>query len=282
MKLVSYRRNGAAGYGVVKDDGIVDIGSRLSSAPTLRALLETDGLEKARELASTSDADFALSEITFDPVIPDPAKIVCIGLNYHDHVQETGREVTPYPTLFPRYPASQCGHQQPMIKPRESDKLDYEGELAVIIGKGGRRIAKDAALGHVAGYSCYNDGSVRDWQGHTSQFMAGKTFVGTGGFGPWMVTADEIPDPSTMTLTTRLNGEVMQQSTTDLLITPIPDLIAYISTILPLEPGDVIVSGTPGGVGFKRKPPVYMKDGDTVEIEISKIGTLVNPVVAER
>lgn len=281
MKLVSFRRNGTSGYGVVKDDGIVDIGARLSSAPTLRALLETDGLDKARELASTCDTDFPLAEIEFEPVVPDPAKIICIGLNYHDHVQETGREVTPNPTLFTRYPASQAGHEQPMIKPLESDKFDYEGELAVIIGRGGRRISRDDALAHVAGYSCYNDGSIRDWQGHTSQFLAGKTFVATGGFGPWMVTADEIPDPSTLTLTTRLNGEVLQQSSTDLLITPIPNLIAYISTILPLEPGDVIVSGTPGGVGFKRNPPVYMRDGDTVEVEISKIGTLVNPIRAE-
>ena len=282
MKLVSFRKNGTPGYGVVKDDGIVDIGAKLPNAPTLRALLETGGLDRARELAASSPVDVALADVTFDPVIPNPAKIICIGLNYRDHVAETGRTETANPALFPRYPASQVGHGAPMIKPLESDIFDYEGELAVIIGKGGRRISKDDAFDHVAGYSCYNDGSIRDWQGHTGQFMAGKTFVGTGGFGPWMVTADEIPDPSALTLTTRLNGKVMQTSTTDMLITPIPGLIAYISTILPLEPGDVIATGTPAGVGFKRTPPVLMRDGDTIEVEISQIGTLTNPVVAER
>lgn len=280
MKFVSFQHNGTPGYGLVKDDGIVDLGARLKDAPTLKALLAAGSVERAREFA-TASADLALSDIVFDPVIPDPAKIICIGLNYHDHVQETGRTVTANPALFPRYPASQVGHGQPMVKPLESDAFDYEGELAVIIGTGGRRISKDDALSHVAGYACYNDGSVRDWQRHTSQFLAGKTFVGTGGFGPWMVTTDEIPDPAALTLTTRLNGEVMQSTSTDLLITPVPALIAYVSTILPLEPGDVIVSGTPGGVGFKRNPPVIMHAGDTVEVEISRIGTLTNPVVAE-
>lgn len=282
MKLVSFQRNGAPGYGVVKDDGVVDLGAKLTNAPTLKALLESGSLDEARTIAASAPADFPLSEIVFDPVIPNPPKIICIGLNYRDHVAETGRTETAHPTLFPRYPASQAGHDQPMIKPLESDDFDYEGELAVIIGKGGRRISEDAALSHVAGYSCYNDGSIRDWQYHTGQFMAGKTFAATGGFGPWMVTADEIPDPTVLKLTTRLNGQVMQTTTTDLMITPIPKLIAYISTILPLEPGDVIVSGTPAGVGFKRDPKVLMKDGDVVEVEISEIGTLTNPIVAEK
>ena len=279
MKLVSFRRNGVPGYGIVKGDGVVDLSTRFPNAPTLKDLLASDGLDEARAVSGA--ATFPLSEITFEPVIPNPAKIICVGLNYRDHVAETGRTETAFPTLFPRYPASQVGHGQPILKPRESDVLDYEGELAVIVGKGGRRISETEALEHVAGYSCYNDGSVRDWQYHTGQFMAGKTFVATGGFGPWMVTADEIPDPSKLSLTTRLNGQVMQSTTTDLMITPVPALIAYISTILPLEAGDVIVSGTPAGVGFKRKPPVLMKDGDTVEVEISEIGTLTNPVVAE-
>jgi 2-keto-4-pentenoate hydratase/2-oxohepta-3-ene-1,7-dioic acid hydratase in catechol pathway len=197
-------------------------------------------------------------------------------------VQETGRTVTEHPTFFARFPDSQVGQGQPLLKPIESDDFDYEGELAVIIGKGGRRIAKENALAAIAGYSCYNEGSIRDWQRHTSQFIAGKTFFQTGSFGPWLVTADEIPDPASLTLETRLNGAVVQRSTTDLLITDIPALISYCSTIFPLSPGDVIVTGTPGGVGAKRKPPLWMKDGDIVEVEISGIGTLSNPVVAER
>jgi 2-keto-4-pentenoate hydratase/2-oxohepta-3-ene-1,7-dioic acid hydratase in catechol pathway len=168
-----------------------------------------------------------------------------------------------------------------MWRPAESTSFDYEGELAVIIGSGGWKIPKDKALEHVAGYSCYNDGSVRDWQRHTSQFTPGKNFRHTGPFGPWLVTTDEIPDPSTLTLTTRLNGEVMQHATTDLLIFTIPVLINYISRFTRLEPGDVIVSGTPGGVGFKRDPQVFMKPGDVVEVEISKIGILKNPIEAE-
>lgn len=281
MKLVSYRWKGRSGYGIVKDDAIIDLGSRVDDAPTLKTLLQTDGLDPITTVAEYASPDVRLDDVTLEPVITDPGKIICVGLNYHDHVEETGNKVTPYPTLFTRYPESQVGHGEPMVKPRESDKFDYEGELAVIIGKAGRRIAEADALGHIAGYSCYNDGSVRDWQGHTRQFFPGKNFVATGGFGPWMVTADEIPDPSALTLTTRLNGTVMQQATTDLLITPIPALIAYISTVLPLAPGDVIVTGTPGGVGYKRTPPVYMKDGDVVEVEITGVGTLRNPVVAE-
>jgi 2-keto-4-pentenoate hydratase/2-oxohepta-3-ene-1,7-dioic acid hydratase in catechol pathway len=171
---------------------------------------------------------------------------------------------------------------QPIVKPLESDHFDYEGELALVIGKGGRRITEERALAAVAGYACYNEGSIRDWQRHTSQFVAGKTFARTGSFGPWLVTADEIPDPSKLSLQTRLNGEVVQKSTTDLLITGIPGLIKYCSTIMTLEPGDVIVTGTPRGVGAKRSPPLWMKDGDIVEVEISSIGVLRNLVMAEQ
>ena len=168
-----------------------------------------------------------------------------------------------------------------MIKPPETSRFDYEGEMAVIIGVGGRRITRDNALSHVAGYACFNDGSIRDWQRHTTQYMPGKNFVATGGFGPWMVTTDEIPDPSKLKLTTRLNQEVVQTTTTDLMINPIPILIEYISTVFPLHPGDVIVSGTPGGVGDKREPPLYMCHGDIVEVEISQIGTLRNTIEDE-
>ena len=168
-----------------------------------------------------------------------------------------------------------------MLMPKESDKFDFEAELVAIIGKGGRRISEADALNHVAGYSCYNEGSVRDYQRHNTQWIPGKNFCETGAFGPWMVTTDEIPDPTTMTIKTRLNGEVMQDSSTDLLIFPIPVLINYISTFVPLSPGDVIVTGTPGGVGARRDPQIWMKDGDVVEIDISKVGILRNTVKKE-
>ncbi|EAV41203.1 hypothetical protein SIAM614_28991 [Stappia aggregata IAM 12614] len=279
MKLCSFSKDGASSYGLVTDKGLVDLGRRLAEK-TLRDFLASGDMAKAAKLAS-EEPEYAVEEVAFDPVIPNPDKIICVGLNYHDHITETGREETPNPVLFARYSGSQIGHGAPLIKPLESDMFDYEGEVAVIIGKEGRRISEEDALSHVAGYSCYNDGSVRDWQKHTHQFMPGKTFAGTGGFGPWMVTSDEIPDPSKLHLQTRLNGEVVQDTDVSLLVTSIPRLIAYCSTILPLLPGDVIVSGTPGGVGARRSPPLFMKDGDVCEVEVSGIGILSNPVKAE-
>lgn len=281
MKLCSFSKSNRLSYGLISNGGIVDLGKRFPHAPSLRDFLARGLLPEAARLANEK-TDFTLSDVKMEPVIPNPDKIVCVGLNYHDHVEETGRIVTANPVLFARYAGSQIGHGAALIKPLESDKFDYEGELAVIIGREGRRIAEHNALSHVAGYACYNDGSVRDWQNHTHQFMPGKTFAGTGAFGPWMVTADEIPDPSELILETRLNGNVVQKTSVNMLITPIPRLINYISTILPLLPGDVIVSGTPGGVGARRNPPLWMKDGDICEVEISQIGTLSNPVVAEK
>lgn len=279
MKLCSFSKDGRDSYGLVTPTGIVDLGRRFAE-PTLRDFLAAGSLSRAAALAG-APADFPFDSVTHAPVIPNPDKIICVGLNYHDHIQETGREETPNPVLFARYAGSQIGHGAPLIKPLESDQFDYEGELAVIIGKPGRRIPEAEALAHVAGYACYNDGSVRDWQKHTHQFMPGKTFAGTGAFGPWMVTADEIPDPAALRLQTRLNGQVVQDTDVSLLICSIPRLIAYCSTILPLLPGDVIVSGTPGGVGARRNPPLWMRDGDVCEVEISGVGTLSNPVRAE-
>ena len=280
MKIASFVDPlGLATYGLVVDDGVVDLGKRLPDVPSLKALLAAGRSKEAAGHASATP-DYKLAEIAFAPVIPDPGKIICVGLNYRDHVAETGRTVTEKPALFCRFPASQVGHLQPLVKPPESDEYDYEGEVAVIIGKDGRRIAQQDALAHVAGYACYNEGSIRDWQRHTSQFLAGKSFAESGSFGPWMVTADELPDPSKLMLETRLNGVVVQHTTTDLMITPVPALIAYISTVFPLAPGDVIVTGTPGGVGAKRNPPLWMKAGDVAEVEISGVGVLRNPVVA--
>jgi 2-keto-4-pentenoate hydratase/2-oxohepta-3-ene-1,7-dioic acid hydratase in catechol pathway len=283
MKLISFvAGDGRLSYGAIKDGGVVDLSRRFGErAPTLRTLLAAGALAEAERIARDSAPDFPLEGLELAPVIPDPDKIICVGLNYRDHVAESGKAVTEKPALFARFAGSQVGHLQPLVKPAISDEFDYEGELAVVMGKGGRHIRAERALEHVAGYSCYNDGSVRDWQRHTSQYLAGKTFAGTGGFGPWLVTADEIPDLSRLTLETRLNGEVVQHTTTDLMITAIPEQIAYISTILPLFPGDVIVSGTPGGVGVKRRPPLFMRPGDVAEVEISGVGVLRNPVIAE-
>lgn len=280
MKLVSFNANGSVRFGILQDDGVIDL-TRRTGFGGLKALIAADALETARTIAGAAAPDFKLSEITLLPPIPDPDKIICVGLNYHDHVVETGRATTEYPTLFTRFATTLVGHEAPLVRPRVSDKFDYEGELAIIIGKGGRHIPAEKAFDHIVGYAPFNDGSVRDWQGHTSQFTPGKNFDATGGFGPALVTADEIADITEQTLITRYDGEVVQQASISLLITPIPQLVAYISTFLTLVPGDVIVTGTPGGVGMKRKPPLYMKPGANIEVEITGVGTLRNPVVGE-
>ncbi len=281
MKLVSFERGGQAGFGVVSGDGVVDLRAALGGRyADLMALLEADALGEAREMASRAP-DFALADVTLLPVIPRPGKIWCAGLNYGEHVQETGRQVTEQPVFFLRVADSQVGHGGQIVRPPESIKLDYEGEIAVVIGKPGRRIAEADTWNHIAGYACYNDGSVRDWQTHTSQWGPGKNFWRTGGFGPWMVTADEIPAGAVMTLVTRLNGVEVQRATTEQLIHGIARLIAYASTVAPLSAGDVFVTGTPGGVGAKRNPPLWMKAGDVVEVEVDRIGVLRNTVVDE-
>jgi 2-keto-4-pentenoate hydratase/2-oxohepta-3-ene-1,7-dioic acid hydratase in catechol pathway len=220
------------------------------------------------------------------PVIPKPEKIVCAVRNYMDHHQEVlaagmQRELSEQPPIFLRVWRSQVAHGQPIVCPKVSDSLDWEGELAVIIGKGGRNIPEADAFEHVAGYACYNDGSIREWQFHAKQIASGKNFESTGGFGPWMVTADEIAPGRELKLVTRLNGEVVQSSHTGDMIFSIPKLIAYASTIFTLVPGDVIATGTPAGVGWSRKPPRFMKPGDRCEVEIEGIGTLVNPIAAQ-
>lgn len=279
MKLASVRVGKKETYGAVVAGGLVDLGKKFGKKwPTLRLALLGGGLGKLKAYAKGRKPDIKDGKFTWLPVIPDASVIFCAGVNYREHRAETGRPDTLHPTIFTRYAYTQIGHGQPMLKPKESQRLDWEGELAVIIGKKGRRIAREKAMGYVAGYACYNDGSVRDYQRHTSQFTAGKNFAGTGGFGPWMVTSDEMKDITKQTLTTRVNGHVKQQATIDMLIHDIPQLIAYISTFAPLEPGDVIVTGTPGGVGNARTPPEYMFPGDTVEIEITGVGLLRNPV----
>lgn len=223
----------------------------------------------------------ATDEVDWLPPIVSPGKIFCIGLNYHAHRIETGNQEREYPTVFSRFHTCLTGHQQDVWRPEVSTKMDYEGELAVIIGRSGHRVREADAWNHVAGFSCFNDISIRDWQRHTSQFTPGKNFMRTGAFGPALVPRQHVPDPEGLTLITRLNGEVMQQTTTDLMIFSVPRLIAYITTFTRLEPGDVIVTGTPGGVGVKRDPQVFMRPGDVVEVDISGVGTLRNSVIDE-
>ena len=279
MKLLSFLHQGVPSYGVVHGDKVLDLTPILGAqAPDLKTLIAKNLLGAAAQAAKVHPATLAFSELTLLPVIPNPDQIFCIGLNYGEHVRETGREVTETPTIFLRLPASQVAHGQDIVRPPESHRLDYEAEIAVIIGKGGRRIQEQDAWDHIAGYSCYNDGSVRDWQVATSQWTPGKNFYKTGGFGPWMVTSDEIAPGQVMRLQTVLNGQVLQDTTTDKMIHSIPRQIAYISTFIPLSPGDVIVTGTPGGVGNKRNPQVFMKPGDVCEIVVDAIGTLRNGI----
>lgn len=283
MKLASFIVQGRSSYGVVEGDQIIDLESL---KPTLGSdLKQAIGHNRLNELSAARLASLPripLAEVTFLPVIPNPGKVLCIGINYATHVRETGREMPTYPMIFTRFADSQTAHLQPIVRPTASHKLDFEGELAVVIGKAARHVKHADALDYVAGYACYNDGSVRDWQKHTIQFVPGKNFPNTGGFGPWLVTGDEIGDPQDLELTTRLNGEVMQHTRTSDMIFDVRQLIEYCSTFTELAPGDVIVTGTTGGVGAFREPPVWMKPGDQVEVEIARIGTLRNSIVDEQ
>ena len=279
MKLISFLNQGTPSYGIVNGDDVLDLTPILGAqAPDLKTLIARDLLGAAAEAAKTHPFNLKYGQLTLLPVIPNPGQIFCIGLNYGEHVRETGKEVTETPVIFLRLPESQVAHGQDIVRPPESHRLDYEAEIAIVIGKPGRRIKEEDAWDHIAGYACYNDGSIRDWQVATSQWTPGKNFYKTGGFGPWMVTSDEIPAGKVMRLQTILNGQVLQDTTTDKMIHNIPRQIAYISTFLPLSPGDVIVTGTPGGVGNKRTPQIFMKPGDVCEIVVDAIGTLRNTV----
>lgn len=286
MKLLSFSVGGRESWGALTGDSIVDLGKALPQYPTLMDFIASSDYAKRDSIVAVNKPSVKLSDITYLPVITRPEKIVCAVRNYLDHHKEAvahgmKREITAFPPIFLRVWRSQVGHNAPVIRPKVSTHLDWEGELAVIIGKQGRHIPESEAWDYVAGYSIYNDVSVRDYQQHAQQIAAGKNFVGTGPFGPWMVTPDELPDPTKLKLETRLNGNVMQSSDTSHLIFSIPRLINYSSEIFDLVPGDVIVTGTPAGVGFTRKPPIFMKAGDVVEVEIEKIGVLRNPVVDE-
>jgi 2-keto-4-pentenoate hydratase/2-oxohepta-3-ene-1,7-dioic acid hydratase in catechol pathway len=286
MKLLSFRKGGRETFGAVVGNGVVDLSDWRADVRSLADYIACGGYLDAARHVEGREIAATLEEIEYLPVIPRAEKIVCAVRNYLDHHNEAlaaglNRELSEFPPIFLRVWRSQVAHDEPIVKPRCSDTLDWEGELAVIIGAVGRDIPEADAWNHVAGYSVYNDASVREWQFHAKQIASGKNFENTGAFGPWMVTADEIAPGRALTLQTRLNGEVVQSSDTSHMIFSIPQLIAYASTIFTLVPGDVIVTGTPAGVGFGRKPPQYMKPGDVVEVEIEAVGTLRNRVVAQ-
>ncbi|RQV66062.1 FAA hydrolase family protein [Burkholderia cenocepacia] len=283
MKLVSYRRAGKAAFGAIKEQGIVDLASRMPALADLASLLADDAaLDEARRLvAAAATADFPLADVKLEPVIPRPNKIICVGINYVAHAAEAGRTVGKYPVIFHRYAETLLPHGAPLIRPTISDNFDFEAELAVVIGRGGSHIAPEDAMSHVAGYTCFNDASVRDWQFHTHQYGMGKNFRDTGALGPWLVTADEIPDYRELSVHGLLNGEQMQIGKLSDLAFDIPALIAYVSQALDWQPGDILATGTPSGIGFKRQPPVFLKPGDTFDVVIPGIGTLSNPVADE-
>jgi 2-keto-4-pentenoate hydratase/2-oxohepta-3-ene-1,7-dioic acid hydratase in catechol pathway len=281
VRIASFDHRGRRSYGVVVDDAtIADAGALLGGRDgDVIDVLRSGELDALAEAARRAPL-VAIDDVTLRPPLDAP-RLFCIGVNYRDHRAEMGHDDVPYPTVFVRFSTSVVGHDSPIVRPSVSDRFDYEGELAVVVGRAGRHIARRDALAHVAGYACFDDGSVRDFQRHTSQFTAGKNFDRSGAFGPWLVTADEVGDPSTLELTTRVNGEVRQHATTDLLINDVPALVEYLSTFTELLPGDVIATGTPGGVGVARDPQVFLRPGDTVEVEISGVGLLRNVVTAE-
>jgi 2-keto-4-pentenoate hydratase/2-oxohepta-3-ene-1,7-dioic acid hydratase in catechol pathway len=277
VKLVSFESHGERHVGIVEgSDVLVITDTGWSGGKTLRAMIERDELGAAKAHASQR---IALASVQLLPPVFDPPRIWCVGVNYHEHRIETGRDPTEQPTIFTRTPQSQVGQGVALAVPVASDRMDYEAEIAIVIGKPGRAIAQADALAHVAGYSCYNDVSIRDWQRHTTQWIPGKNFEGLGAFGPWLATPDEMPAPDQMRVIARLNGEVVQDAVASDMIFSIPEIIAYLSTFTTLLPGDVIATGTPGGVGAKRTPPLWMKAGDSIEIEVAGVGVLANPIV---
>ncbi len=276
MRFVSFRYKESSSWGVLNDQDIIDLSH---TATSLHEAIQESRLPQSIEQATGKKEALSLDEVSLLPPVTRPTRILCVGQNYVAHRDEMGGATTTHPLIFTRYPSSIVGHRQDIIKPAESEQFDYEGELAVIIGKRGRRISKEDALGHIAGYSCFMDGSARDFQVHTTQYIPGKNFDDSGSFGPWMLASSALPEPNSgITLQTRLNGELVQQTTTDLMIFDIPAIIAYLSTFTTLEPGDVIATGTPGGVGYKREPQLFMKAGDEIEVTIEGLATLSNTV----
>jgi 2-keto-4-pentenoate hydratase/2-oxohepta-3-ene-1,7-dioic acid hydratase in catechol pathway len=281
MKLVSYLANGKPSFGVVVGDGVATMNERLGGRfATLRGAIAGGAVDEMRKLSQGAKADLPLAGLAYLPAIPDPEKIMCVGINYKSHAAEHGTEAPKLPNIFLRFVNTLVPHGGDMIRPKVSTHFDFEGELALVIGKGGRHIKAANALEHIAGYTCFNDATVRDFTKYS--LASAKNFIGSGPLGPWIVTADEIPDPTRLTLVTRLNGQEMQRSGTDMLIHTIPTIIEFCSMFTPLVPGDIIATGTPDGIGAKRNPPVWMKAGDVLEVEVSGIGVLRNTIADER
>lgn len=284
MRVISYTHNGTDGLGVMVDDkGFVALSGASADLPTtMMGLLNVDDWQtKIAVAVDGKDADLSIDDVQLLPLISDTPVIWCVGVNYKEHQDETGRGAQEEPMFFIRTNHGLIGAYDPIIRPNISDMLDFEGELAVIIGKGGRHISKEKAHEHIAGYSIFNDGTIRDWQRHTIQFCPGKNFEGTGPFGPWLMTPDEFGDPYAQELTTRLNGESVQYTSIADMDHKIDKQIEYLSTVHTLRPGDVISTGTPGGVGSRREPPLWMKPGDTVSVEITGLGIIENKIEQE-
>ena len=281
MTLASYIANGVECYGVVSGDGVITMNERFGGhAASLREAIAGGLIPQIKEAAAHGRADRKLADVKFLPVIPNPEKIMCVGINYKSHAAEHGTEAPKMPNIFLRFVNTLVPHGGEMIRPKVSTNFDFEGELALVIGKKGRHIKAADALSHIAGYTCFCDATVRDFTKYS--LAASKNFAGSGPLGPWMVTADEIPDPTQLTLVTRLNGQEMQRSGTDMLIHTIPKIIEFCSMFTPLTPGDIIATGTPDGIGAKRNPPVWMKAGDTLEVDISGVGVLRNTIADEK
>src|SRR6202048_5027269 len=281
MKLASYIAEGKEAFGAVVAGGVITLNEQLGNRySSLRHVLAANGVPEIKKATEAAKPDHAFAQIKLLPPIPNPEKILCAGINYRSHAAETGRELPKQPSMFIRLTNTLVGHEGELIRPSVSDNFDFEGEFALVIGRGGRHIPAERALEHVAGYTCFVDGSARDYQKFS--VTPGKNFPGTGPLGPWIVTTDEIPDPTRLTLTTRLNGTEMQKSGTDLLIYSVPQIIAFCSDFTSLSPGDVIATGTPEGVGHRRNPPLWMKPGDVLEVEISGIGILRSRIVDEK
>ena len=278
MKFASYRKHGRPVFGLVRMDGLVTLSGKIPNIETLRGAIEADALVQLGEIGKGLPADEGIDGASYLPIIPDPSKILCAGANYREHAAESGKTEKAWPGFFIRIPDSLVGHQVPLEAPASSIQFDYEGEVAAIIGKSARNIKEAQALDHVVGYTILMDGSVRDFQKRC--ISAGKNFQNSGSSGPFMLTADEVPDPVKLTVTTWLNEQQVQHAGLDLLIHSIPKTIAYLSTIVQLRPGDIVSTGSPAGVGHARNPPLWMKAGDRLSVEVSGIGRLSNPIVA--
>ena len=285
MRLVAFSNDEGRRIGVLTDAGVIDLTSIDADAPhDIGQAIRSGRLDELKALADRAQAQPVLefAELNFDLPIRDPGKILCLGLNYMDHVSEGPFKRQGFPTIFLRTVTSLVAHNQPIIRPLNSETLDYEAELALVIGKRCRHLNADNALDVIAGYTCFNDGSVREYQRHTIQWGMGKNFDQTGPFGPVFVTPDELPPGATgLKIECRLNGETVQSSNTDMMIFPVVETLVYLTEGLTLEPGDVVVMGTPSGVGHARKPPLWMKHGDVVEVEIEGVGLLSNPIMDE-